>query len=144
MISPDVSPSGRSFPPMDVTSSSVPPMMPQLDQPIQYTTDESPESILSLDQDFATFSSSCDVDEIDYSICSVNNNGHYIPSPGPVLKSNESEMIHPDGTICDPLFELDNGFNFNPQQQTVAKRCVSPASSDMNVGGVRDGDIFRL
>mmetsp|Transcript_11209 Transcript_11209/g.23902 ORF Transcript_11209/g.23902 Transcript_11209/m.23902 type:complete len:361 (-) Transcript_11209:168-1250(-) len=142
MISPDVSTSQTSYP-MDVTSSNVPLMMPQLNQPIQYMTDESPESILSLDQDFATFSSSCDVDEIDYSICSVSNNGNYIPSPGPESNSKVN-MIHPDGTICDPLFELDNGYNFNFQQPTMVKRCVSPVSSDMNVGIVRDGDFFQL
>merc|ERR1719203_258150 len=70
-----------------------------------------PETVLSLDpeQDFAVGE-----DEIDYSICSVSNNGHYIPSPGPALSSGN--II--DGTICDPLFEYD--------QEPMSKRCVSP------------------
>lgn len=124
MISP-------TFRPMDAPSSSLPPMMPQFHQPMQYMPAESEELVLSLGQDFAASASSADEDEIDYSICSVSNNGHYIPSPSPAL----------DGTICDPLFELEDGYSF---QQPTNKRCVSPVSSDMHVGIVRDGDFFQL
>ncbi|KAL7545898.1 hypothetical protein ACHAWF_009250 [Thalassiosira exigua] len=69
---------------------------------------------------------------VDYSICSVSSNGHYIPSPGPI-RSDMSNLILPDGSICDPLFELDD----KPSQKQVPNnRCVSPASTEM------DTDIF--
>lgn len=100
----------------------------------------SADLVLSLDQDLSSAASSSDEDEIDYSICSVGNNGNYIPSPGPSYSSMKtSNMIHPDGSICDPLFELeDNGLETNVQQPYYNKRCVSPVSSDMNV------DIFSV
>jgi len=100
----------------------------------------SADLVLSLNQDLSSAASSSDEDEIDYSICSVGNNGNYIPSPGPSCSSMKtSNMIHPDGSICDPLFELeDNGQETNGQQSYYNKRCVSPVSSDMNV------DIFSV
>jgi len=138
MVSPVGSPTIR---PMEVSSSTLPPMMPHLHQSIQYMTTESAELIVSK-KDFAAPVSSSSEDEIDYSICSVSNNGHYIPSPGPAMSSNRSNMIHSDGTICDPLFELENEYSF---QQSVEKRCVSPVEVNVdNVDIVDDGGFFRL
>jgi len=142
MISPSVS-SNHTFRPMDVSSSNLPRMMPHFHQPMQYMPAESAELVLSLEQDFAVSASSTDEDEIDYSICSVSNNGHYIPSPGPAMSSSKRNMIHPDETICDPLFELEDGYNFQ-QPTSKSKRCVSPVLSDVNVDIVGDGYCFRL
>ncbi|KAL7543610.1 hypothetical protein ACHAXR_013167 [Thalassiosira sp. AJA248-18] len=125
MISPSASP---KFRPMDVTSSSVPLMMPQLPQPMPSMS----ASVGSIEEE-----------EIDYSICSVGNNGNYIPSPSPpTLTSMKSNMIHPDGSICDPLFELDDVFSCQP---TNTKRCVSPVSSGgMNVDDISGDDFLQL
>mmetsp|Transcript_26782 Transcript_26782/g.48582 ORF Transcript_26782/g.48582 Transcript_26782/m.48582 type:complete len:347 (+) Transcript_26782:276-1316(+) len=145
VISPGGSPTIR---PMEVSSSTLPPMMPQLRQPTQYALAETAELVVSFTQKHAASISSSSEDEIDYSICSVNNNGHYIPSPGPASNFNRnfSNTIQPDGTICDPLFELDNGFSF---QQPAENRCVSPLSlsSEFNVDNVDimgDGGFFQL
>jgi hypothetical protein len=82
-------------------------------QPLQRTS-----SLISLDEDFiAALDSYEQDDEIDYTICSINNNGHYVPSPG-------SDLMYPGELICDPLHELD----------LVAMRCVSPLSLDLDVG----------
>lgn len=141
MISPGGSPTLR---PMEVSSSTLPPMMPHLHQPSHMPTESATaELILSLERDISSSSSSFDEDEIDYSICSVSNNGHYIPSP-PALSSNKSNMIHPDGTICDPLFELEDGYSC---QQHLDKRCVSPVSCEMNVDDVdtiSEGGFFHF
>jgi hypothetical protein len=116
--------------------------------PIQYCMPVAPELVLSLDQEFATAPMSADEDEIDYSICSVNKYGHYLPSPGPSsLNSMKSIMINPDGSICDPLFELEDGYtsNYVQQQQQYPlanKRCVSPVvSSNVNVF---DADFLQM
>jgi len=145
VISPGGSPTIR---PMEVSSSSLPSMMPQLRQPTQFALAETAELVVSLTQNFAASASSSSEDEIDYSICSVSNNGHYIPSPGPASSFNRSfnNTIQTDGTICDPLFELDDGFSF---QQSAEKRCVSPLSlsSEVNVDNVDimgDGGLFQL
>lgn len=115
--------------------------------PIQYCMPVAPELVLSLDQEFATAPMSADEDEIDYSICSVNKHGHYLPSPGPSsLNSMKSIMINPDGSICDPLFELEDGYTSNYVQQQqyplANKRCVSPVvSSNVNVF---DADFLQM
>jgi len=110
--------------------------------PMQYSMPAlSADLVLSLDQDFSPANSS-DEDEIDYSICSVSNNGNYIPSPGPALSSMRSNMIHPDGSICDPLFELEDGQT--NVHQPYSKRCVSPVSSDMNVDIFSDNYFCQL
>lgn len=88
MISPSASPSYISTfypPPTDISIPDA----------------QSAELVLSLDQEFAIRSSSHDENEVDYSICSVSNNGNCIPSLGPAF-------IHSDGSICDPLFELED------------------------------------
>lgn len=129
MISPSSSPTLSS------SSYDMPPMtMPAL----------SADLVLSLDQDFSSTSSS-EEDEIDYSICSVGNNGNYIPSPG--ISTKSSNMIHSDGSICDPLFELqDDGLQMNVLQQPYYnKRCVSPvSSSDMSVDIFSDYTFSQL
>lgn len=111
-ISPSASPS-----PTFCSSSHVP--LTEYCMPLV----ESAKLVLSLDQEFASASVASNEDEIDYSICTVSNNGHYIPSPGPAL-------IYPDDSTCDPLFELEN--DCGDLQQSCMKRCVSPVSSDMN------------
>ncbi|KAL3823772.1 hypothetical protein ACHAXA_011559 [Cyclostephanos tholiformis] len=96
-------------------------------------------------------------DEIDYSICSVSNNGHYIPSP---CQIDSTKFIHPDElSMYDPLFELEDGqyvFAQSPISNSLVnmRRCVSPVSSSsssdvdflnvdhhMNVG---DDDFLEL
>lgn len=142
MISPSSSPRPPTFPPaffpMEVSSSSqVPPMMPYLNQqsmcmPVTTQSMSLPDPVVSLDPAF-TF----EEEEIDYSICSKDNDGHYIPSPAPGLGVNPYNLIQADGSICDPLFELD------VEQPTINKRCVSPVSSNMDVF-VSEADIFKL
>jgi len=89
----------------------------------------SSDIVLSSGQEFsiadaASSCSSSDEDEIDYSICSLGNNGNYIPSPSPASRfSMDSIMIH-DGSICDPLFELED-------EITNTQRCVSPINVDI-------------
>lgn len=133
---PDVTASAMIFPSPTFSSSSY--GMP----PMQYCMPLSADLVLSLDRDFSSsVSSSVDEDEIDYSICSVGNNGNYIPSPGPAYSSmKSSNMIHPDGSICDPLFELENnGLHTNIQQPYYnMQRCVSPVSSNMSVDTFSD------
>jgi hypothetical protein len=92
--------------------------------------------------DYFSFCDSCDDinDEIDYSICTVSNNGHYIPSLSPI---DSATFIHPgDLSIWDPLFELeDNQYVFArslissclvQSLITSMKRCVSPVSSSLS------------
>ena len=97
---------------------------------------------VSLDKQFSSGSSpaSTNKDEIDYSICSMSNNGHYIPSPGP-FHSGGSNMIHPDGSICDPLFELEDD---GESGRGDVQRCVSPASIEANVDMIDQVDFFPL
>ena len=88
---------------------------------------ESADLVLSLVHEFATDSSTkVEEAEVDYSICSVSNNGNYIPSTG----SSGSVTSH-DSICCDPLFELE-------EDTSGMKRCVSPvvssAGPDVNVG----------
>lgn len=61
-------------------------------------------------------------EEIDYSICTVTNNGNYMPS------STISTMNGPvvDSAAFDPLFELDNYF-FNSD---MTRRSVSEGGDD--------------
>lgn len=109
------------------TSSPVSPTT-QPNQPLQRIS-----SLISVDDDFIADLYSCDQDEIDYTICSVNNNGHYIPSPS-------SAVVYPDELICDPLYELeaecDNG------QHLASKRSVSPLSLHVDMGIVSDDDFL--
>lgn len=93
------------------------------------------ELIQSMDQESTVESSSSDEDEVDYSICSVSNNGNYIPSPGPAF-------VHSDDSICDPLFELED--DYNDVQQTSTKRCVSPASSNTSANVLADEHLLHL
>jgi hypothetical protein len=98
----------------------------------------------------ASFCGSCDdmSDEIDYSICTVSNNGHFMPSPGLI---DSATFIHPDDlSNYDPLFELEDGQYVFTQSSissslvqsviTGMKRCVSPvlssSPSDMNIMNV--------
>jgi len=143
MISPSTSP-GPSSCPMEILSSTLPPMIPRLNEPMEPMPVENAELVLSLEDYFACSASSTGEDEIDYSICSVSNNGNYIPSPGPTLSSDKSNMIQPTGTIYDPLFELEDGYSF---LHPAEKRCVSPVSSEMNVDSVDnigDGGFLQL
>ncbi|KAL7543611.1 hypothetical protein ACHAXR_013168 [Thalassiosira sp. AJA248-18] len=86
--------------------------------------------------------------EIDYSICRKDKYGHYIPSSGPSTMA----WIHPDeSSICDPLFELDDGNDTvvnKPNNNKKKNRCVSPSSlnnnDSMNVDLSRDDDDFWL
>ena len=86
-----------------------------------------------------------DIDDgIDYSICTVSSNGHYFPSPcliDPVTFIDPDEL-----SICDPLFELEDGqislTKYPFSNSLGCMRCVSPvlssSSSDLdflNVGG---------
>ena len=83
-------------------------------------------SLISLDEDFISALDSCErEDVVDYTICSINNNGHYVPSPG-------SDLVFPDELICDPLYELED--ECNDFQHLVAARCVSPLSLDLDAG----------
>ena len=116
-------------------------MIPRFHQPTQYVPAASTDLVLSFAKDLAASASSADEDEIDYSICSVSNNGHYIPCRGPALSCDKINMIDPDETICDPLFELDDGLSL---QQSTDKRCVSPVSSGVNVDIIGDGGVFQL
>jgi hypothetical protein len=86
-------------------------------------------------------------DEIDYSICTVSNNGHYIPS---TCQIDSVTFIHPDElSICDPLFELEDGqFLFAQSSNSNSfecMRCVSPvsssSSSDMDFLNVDHMDV---
>lgn len=91
-------------------------------------------SLISLDEDILTAFYACDQEDvIDYTICSVNNNGHYIPAPG-------SDLMCLDELACDPLYELEDEYNICNHIET--KRCVSPLSFDMDVGVVSDDDFF--
>ena len=90
-------------------------------QPLQRTS-----SLISLDEDFIAALDSCEQDdEIDYTICDINNCGHYVPSPG-------SDLAFPDELLCDPLYELED--ECNDFQHLVVARCVSPLSLDLDVG----------
>lgn len=112
------------------TSFLVSPSM-QPCQPMQRVS-----SLVSLDGEFfADFYSSEQHDEIDYTICSVNTNGHYIPVPG-------SDLVFPDELVCDPLYELEA--ECDDLHYLASKRCVSPLSLDMDVevGVVSDVDFF--
>jgi hypothetical protein len=80
-------------------------------------------------------------DGIDYSICRVSNNGHYLPCPGP-MPLNDINAICSDESICDPLFELEDGFSI---KQASSIRCVSPDSvGPKNVGAITADDLLRL
>lgn len=90
-------------------------------------------SLISLDNDFIAEFYSCDQEDvIDYTICSINNNGHYVPAPG-------SDLMYPDELVCDPLYELDA--ECNNFQYLATTRCVSPKSFDMEVGVVSDDEL---
>ena len=88
-------------------------------------------------------------EEIDYSICKVSNNGHYLPSPtsGPYDSSDESSGISDE---YDPLFELHELDNDDPLLAGVEKkdkRCVSPVTSSCPLsaaGGAPNGDVDYL
>lgn len=78
-----------------------------------------------------------EVEEIDYTICRQDNNGHYIPAsqvPSSVLPT---PIAVQDGSICDPLFELDEVF-FEASNPT---RCVSPVSSSSSHSDVEHVDL---
>ena len=84
-------------------------------------------------------------EEIDYSICKVSNNGHYLPSPtsGPYDSSDESSGISDE---YDPLFELhelDNDDSLLAGVEKKDKRCVSPVTSSA-AGGAPSGDVDYL
>lgn len=118
MISPSASPR-----PDYTYSSSYSPQNEVLSAEYYMPITESADLVLSLNQEFGTDSSSSSSvteAEVDYSICSVGNNGNYIPSPG-------SASICSEESICDPLFELDN--DFISAEQSCMKRCVSPVVS---------------
>ena len=55
-----------------------------------------------------------DEGQIDYSICHMSQNGHYLPSPGTAME------------LVDPLFELDD------------RRCVSPVLTDTSAHTLED------
>jgi hypothetical protein len=144
-VSTDVADNIASFTPMDQisdlaalatldtvcssTSFLVSPTM-QPCQPMQRVS-----SLISLDDHFVDAFYSSEQDEIDYSICSVNTNGHYIPAPG-------SDLVYPDELVCDPLYELEA--ECDDLHYLASKRCVSPLSLDMDVevGAVSDDDFF--
>jgi hypothetical protein len=144
-VSTDVADNIASFTPMDQisdlaalatldtvcssTSFLVSPTM-QPCQPMQRVS-----SLISLDDHFVDAFYSSEQDEIDYSICSVNTNGHYIPAPG-------SDLVYTDELVCDPLYELEA--ECDDLHYLASKRCVSPLSLDMDVevGAVSDDDFF--
>lgn len=133
-ISPSSSPSPKMYP-MDVPSSSyygIPaPMMPSL-PPAQHQFMTMPPTSSVLEEE-----------EIDYSICHKDNEGHYIPSCSS-KRASISDMMQ------DPLFELDEVFNtnFSSQESGSNTRCVSPVSSSSSGSGndtsMSDDPLFFL
>lgn len=114
------------------TASSREPVILSAFEPLvlDFAADERLASV-SEDDDSAGNKQKMTKEAVDYSICSVSVSGCYIPCPGP--RRRASNLILPDGSICDPLFELDS----KPAvQQAIVNRCVSPASTDMD-------DIFQ-
>lgn len=140
MISPSTSPSPpATFFPVDAPSSSF--AMPssmmsssmlssmQFCQSIEFTP------AFSLDTEFLE-ESTIQEEQIDYSICSKDNEGHYIPSPA------FDNMSLSDGSFCDPLFELEDE---SAMDNSSKQRCVSPvAKNNMNVGVVSDKDFLNM
>jgi hypothetical protein len=117
-------------------------LAPEVALPSQQVQPPRSVRAVSLDKQFSSGSSpaSTNKDEIDYSICSMSNNGHYIPSPGP-FHSSGSNMIHRDGSLCDPLFELEGD---GESGKGHVQRCVSPASIEANVDMIDQVDFFPL
>ncbi|KAL9182748.1 hypothetical protein ACHAXT_004027 [Thalassiosira profunda] len=101
---------------------------------------------LSLDQDFSIMDAVSLEDEIDYSICCVSQNGHYLPSPSPVMGASEGNAVVPDGSINDPLFEwIDGFFSGGCQPAPVeSSRCVSPVASAARVDTFSSNDMLQL
>ena len=48
-----------------------------------------------------------DMEPVDYSICNVNNNGHYLPSLSRAHMRYADYHHHHEAAVIDPLFELD-------------------------------------
>lgn len=110
VISRSVSPKSKSTHHSAVgpPSALLPLSMACFQEPVRRVSTEIPEAVVSFEQSSVVSyeqSSSADEEEIDYTICRVSSNGHYIPSPGPDLNSDNEGTI--DGTIWDPLFELE-------------------------------------
>lgn len=157
-ISPSSSPSPPPVP--EYTPSYVP-----SSSAMQYnigTYIENPELVLSLDQDFTAASAASSqavlstmmnvdtsyvsgssddeedvLDVVDYSICSLTNHGHYVPSPptsSSFKNSCNGRLASADGdSFCDPLFELDDTSTADAAAPSCMekedKRCVSPVVS---------------